>query len=716
MSYTIRERNRFMGIRKGPFWKRPGGDREGLILPFVLVLLTILITLGTWFMYSTVQSKNMYAVFYRDDLARMLAESAVGEFRATLYDRIRSNSALDTLFTDPTGHFQGVDFSLADLPVTSEVANSLFRGNPFSFSGNLSVRNVDFELIEEIEGIRKRSTFDREYQATLRLQCRVRMGQADRQRSSTFIYDFDVKRACLRSPSTMRANRGYTTNALNDYVLYIRDSYEEFKSPLIRGKSLNTNDHSLIINHSSHARRGKIFLGCALETDAERVRKHVFLNVPDHMEWLLPDPPPNITVPWSTLSELMPKFTATLKSAIDELNQQGQMSLNPEKIKAVISLEFKPLVGSQVWWQNLDPRVKSLSDWYFSRAPTPTLANRERPIQILGLQDDDQAMCGMIEGNLRQRFWQSACFRLDVSEISSDPQMSRQIAQQVGDKFNTDIRYYDENDPTAPWNDAAAEETTKEVYRVVRQMEQQNRTQLMSMPNSSFSFKPKPGQASDRDSPGTFPTPPLVGRSIGASGQVNYSNFLPFAPFLLRSYRFADSRALYNSPFYDPEKNCLTLRGIFLIEDAVEGLTLKEGLSYSGCGVILCYGDIRLEGRFAKADSGKDGPCILFTYRGNIIANQKSPGLIEASLVALNFKFSPNGGGGVSVVNFSGRKAEVKGNLLADRLLLNSMEKGVPNTITYDSETLNGDLLYCVTCGNRLRSARMIFDDASSSR
>jgi hypothetical protein len=691
--------------------------RHGVILPFVIVLITILTTLGTWYLFSTVQSKNVFTVFYRDDLARLIAESAISEYRATIHQRLAANPALANLIANPAAHPRGVPFSLADLPATAEMARSLLGSDRLALEGTLTMRNVDFDLIEEIGGTRKRSTFDREYQGTLRFTMKVGLGPADKRRFSTFIHEFDVKRACLRSPPSQRAGRGYTTNALNDYVLYIRDAYQEFQDINIAGKSLNNDDRTLIIDHTNSGKRGKIFLGCARENDPDRTQKFVFINVNERMDWLLPNPPPDLIIPWADLKkpELMPKFTQELEAKIEEAKRQaqGQVNFTPERVKAIIAVEYKPLVGTQGWWQTLVARIKALFDRFFRNREGTTVGNKERPIHLLGPQDNDQSMCDLIEGNVRQRFWQTATFRMDFSQITDNAQVNQAIMQQVGDRFNIDLQYYSDAELNMLWNSPSVPDSTKEIYRTVKYFENRDKTLLMSMPNDQFPFKPKPNYQTDRHSPGVFPNPPLVGRTIGGSA-ADFTNFLPFAPFLVRSYRFASSQALYNSHFYDAEKNVLYLNGIYMIENAAEGLIIKQDLKFAGRGVLLSYGNITIEGNFTRNDPAKDGPCILYTYRGNIVANAKAPGTIEASLIALNYKFSPTGGGGLSVVNFSGRKAQVRGNLLADRLNLGSMAAGTENTITYDSENLNGEMLYCTTFGGRLRAARMTYDDPTA--
>jgi len=53
-----------------------------MILPLVIVLVSLMMTLGIAFMRSAVQSKNIFQVFYRDDIARLIAQSVIDEWRA----------------------------------------------------------------------------------------------------------------------------------------------------------------------------------------------------------------------------------------------------------------------------------------------------------------------------------------------------------------------------------------------------------------------------------------------------------------------------------------------------------------------------------------------------------------------------------------------------------------------------------------------------------
>ena len=684
-------------------------ERRAFILPMVLVLVTVLATLGSWYLFSTVQSKNVFHVFYRDDIARLIAESAVAEFRATIFDRIKSTPTLSALLQNPSGTPKGVPFTLSDLSATKNMAQSMVGADQTELSGTVQVRNVDDALIEVINGDKKRGSFDREYQGTLRFQFNLGLGSKDKRRFSSFLYEFDIKRACLRSRPAERVNRGYTTNALNDYVLYIRDVYNEFKDINVHGTSLNDDERTLIIDHSNSGQRGRIFLGCGREGDADLKEKFVFVNVNSDMNWLLPEAPPDIVVPWSDLKKpgLMPKFTADLETAIQAALQGGGMTIDVRNVRAVISVEYKPLVGrrGQSWWQTITTRIRALFDRFFNAKTGTAVGNKQQPVNLVGPQNNDQSMCELIDGNVRQRFWQTATFKMDFSQVNPT------LSQAIGTRFDIDVQYFSESELEGLQTNPTVTDATKETYKLIKYCQDKDKSLLMSMPNDQFPFKPQQKFDTNRNSSGTFPTPPLVGRSLSPGNKTDYTNFQPFSPFLMRSYRFSSTRDLYNSPFYDAEKNVLHLNGIFVIENPTEGLTIKAGTKYSGRGVLLSYGNIRIEGDFKKLNDAEDGPCILYTYRGNIIANEKGPGSIEASLIALNYQFPT---GKISYVNFSGRPANVKGNLLADRLQLGTMSKDSENRLTYDSGTLTGDMLYTTSFGGRLRSARMVLDDPAA--
>jgi len=79
----------------------PRNQRRGLILPFVLVLVVIMLALGGAFLYSTVQSKNIFQVFYRDDLSRLIAESAVAEWRGFFQEHLASDNELRAMIANP---------------------------------------------------------------------------------------------------------------------------------------------------------------------------------------------------------------------------------------------------------------------------------------------------------------------------------------------------------------------------------------------------------------------------------------------------------------------------------------------------------------------------------------------------------------------------------------------------------------------------------------
>ncbi|MBF0499069.1 MAG: hypothetical protein HQM09_02955 [Candidatus Riflebacteria bacterium] len=466
---------------------------RGFVLPLVFCLVGIMLAFGGAYFFSTLQSKNSFQVFFRDEVSRIIAESALAEWRATFISKRMNDPVLKSLIQNPKTTSSAVAISSDDLPRTKELATKLLGAGRWALKGKVSVQNIDNELIENVAGISKRGAFGNEYQGTLKVDFSVVLGPANQSASSksSFSFEFDIKYTCLRSKPADRLNRGYTSNALNDYVLYIRDGQVEFASPA--NWSLRNTDRTLTLGHSDPAKPGKIFLGGADATTVAAVAacgKILFSDTNDHLESKLPDPP-----------------------------------------------------------------------------------------------------------------------------------------------------------------------------------------------------------------------------LIGKTGPVGFDRFLPFSTQLLRSFTFKDSKELFHSPFYDG--SVLKLDGIFFIEDSVNGLVIPKGLKYEGKGILISYGDIKIEGSFKKKSSS-DGPCVLYTWVGKIFANAVEQGRIEASLVALKYNYAPtNPDNTKSAVDFSQRKAEVLGNLLADRLNLESMSSNQTNSITYDNESFQGDELYTVTLGGRLRKMEAIFSDKS---
>lgn len=205
------------------------------------------------------------------------------------------------------------------------------------------------------------------------------------------------------------------------------------------------------------------------------------------------------------------------------------------------------------------------------------------------------------------------------------------------------------------------------------------------------------------------PSPPLIGRT----GPVDLTRFLPFASPLLQAYRFPSSKELFASPLF--EKNVLKLRGIIFVDDARGGLTIPKGMKYEGAGVLISFGDIRIEGDVSR-NTPADGPCFIYSWTGSIHANTVEQGRIEASLIALRYNFaSGNGPGARSSIDFSRRKAEVFGNVVVDRYPVETMSETEENSLAYDTAALRGDDRYVTTLGGKLRKMDVVFNDSASA-
>ena len=160
---------------------------RGFILPFILVLVSMLLTLGSWYMYSSVNSKNVFQIFYKDDLARLLAESAVNEWRATWRKRTQTDASLRALVQSPSTGNPSLALKLSDLPLTSAMATRLVGNGKYGIIGRVSIRNVDKDLRIGPGGT-KIGAAKGEYQGTLRLSLDVSLGSAGARRTSAFIY------------------------------------------------------------------------------------------------------------------------------------------------------------------------------------------------------------------------------------------------------------------------------------------------------------------------------------------------------------------------------------------------------------------------------------------------------------------------------------------------------------------------------------------------
>lgn len=687
------------------------GKRRGMILPLVIVLVSLMMTLGVAFMRSTVQSKNIFQVFYRDDMARLIAQSVIDEWRAGFQDRLRTNPGLQTMIADPAHAGSPLSVSLQELPATTALIARLV-GTNCTIDGLVQLRDVDDSLIETIAGTAKRSAYRGEYQATLGLSVSVTLRSANQSRTSVFVEEFDLKRVCMRSNPSERSGKGYTSTSTNDYVLFVRDCLGEFDQ--FNGKCMNNNDRTLLISHADPARRGKIFLGCARPADAARAEKFVYLNVDERMQGLIPSPPPPLEIPWETLKQpdMMPKFTAEIEKIIEDARKEaekkmgGSVEMYPERIKTTICVDYKPMPGKGNVLQTLWARVVELFNHFFTKKSNTRDGNKDGALNLMGEQNTDIAICNLVEGNVRQRFWQTATFKLDLTAITDDADAQEKIRQSSAGKTDIDLKYFTPEE-IVQMQTSGSDEKAVEVYKVVQHYQEQDKTLLMSMPNDMFPLKPGASYG-DRNGTGKDPSPPLEGRT----GPVDFVGFMPFAAFLTRSQRFPTSDELYASSFYDPKRNVLKLNGVFMIADDVGGLVIKKGMKYEGTGVLLSYGNIVVEGEFRK-NTPEAGPCALFTYTGMIRANAVEQGRIEASLIALNYRYNPAGQVAPrSGVDFSGRRADILGNLVVDRINIDTMARNETNRIEYDSPALHGGTKFEVTLGGRLRSMRMVYNSA----
>lgn len=666
-------------------------NRAGFILPIVLTLLAILVVLGAGYLSSTIQSKNVFQVFYRDDLARLIAESTVSEWRATFSERLARDSKLSAFLKNPKhSPSEKIEIKPEDVPKTAQMGRRLLGASQFELTGFISIKDIDNRFEEKVDNQSKVSAYGNEYQGSLRFEITVGLGESRERKFSCFVFEFDVKNACLRTDPGKRLKGQYSNNACNDYVLFVRNGRAEFDKTA--AASINNDRRQLKIVRTHD--KGKIFCGTSPGSGVGRSEMFVFCNVTEGMEFLLPPAPPDIEIPWSELKELMPVTCQEIENIV---NTGGGGMIQAEKLKGVITREFTCISGSETWLKSQREWTQKMMEEYFRKVGNKREGNKEKCIDFWSGLDRGAAEWPFLEGNIRKRFWQNSIFRIDFTDATQDPMIIEMIKKVSEGKAQREIPYYETIDQgilTTPTSD----EKTKELLRLVKRYQEKTKSILMSQANDQYSFVP--GHANqEQNSPGRDPTPAFFGRM----GPVDAMEYLPYATFLLRSFRFKDDKELYDSPFFDVESQTLKVDGIMLFEDPTVGVSVWDNLKYRGEGVLLSYGPIRVQGSFTRDPKDPTtGPCVLYTFRNDIFCNVGAAGRVQASLIAMNFRNVPGNNNSASKVHFGNKPANVLGNLVADNVNLNSMQDS-DNQIAYDDEALSGDDLYHLTFGGRLR-------------
>ncbi|HNV68365.1 MAG TPA: hypothetical protein PKO06_01610, partial [Candidatus Ozemobacteraceae bacterium] len=375
--------------------------RAGFILPVAMLLISILMILGWMFLSTTMHSKNISNVFYRDDMARLVAESAAAELRVRFAELLEKNAALQAMCSNPTGPGSTMTLSQSEFPQTTALADTLAGSGQIDFSCMLSTTHVDTDLKEGAVAVR----FDGEYQATLQMTFTVALGTGTKQRNSQFVYEHDLKRVNFRSSSVGRTGRGYTSTMANDYVLYVRNALGEFDK--FNGLSLNNNERGLAVLQPEAGKKGRLFFGTARPTDSQQEKKYVFINIDKSLEALIPPAPPVTGVSWSDMQSQMPIFAGKIQAVIDEAKSksEGKINFYPDRIKSELSVEYKPIVKeNNIWWQSLWNKIKEVFNSFIAKV-TGKQKNVDKGIGLLGENNSDFSICSLIDGNLRQRFW-----------------------------------------------------------------------------------------------------------------------------------------------------------------------------------------------------------------------------------------------------------------------------------------------------------------------
>ncbi len=668
------------------------------------MLVFILMTLGWMFLSASLHSKNVSFTFFQDELIRLVAESALAESRSRLIGKMRGDPGVKEFlrtFGTENGPREGkfpVLFANASLPATEAIRKELFGAIPVEFQVEPSLFDVVRDIrFTDYDGKWVERRAAGEFQGTVKFDVVIRTFLPAKTKVSRFVFEYDLKQTCLRKGQGTGPETGYPTTDSNDYSLIVRDSRREAVDSL--AANLNNVQNTLfVLEPPGTARPAKILLG---HSEPREFSTPVFLNISERYSALMPPSPsgPVLTLSWQEMKQYLPGLTSQIEATVrdgmpDEAKDKWQQVVN--SFVSHFSVVYHPIVSDPAtgWVRDAPQDEKTTYIGFFNRftnsprLPERHLGNSGPPISIYGDKDFDPNL--ILQGNVRQRFWQTVRWVMTSNEPRFRAQLEKDTLRVV--------------ECLLPEDRVKLPPPGREFYDMVNALEAKTGFYLSSRPNDKFTMTKNPPLADQG-----FPLP-----TFHDEKRAKLEGWHPFDCYPLRSYKFPDQDTFKSSPLWDKDRKILHLLGDVQVR---VGMELPPGTRYRGQGVLLVTGPVILGGSF-EPEAPADGPCILSTNNGVMSVNKNEQGRIEASLMALSFGFPEK----FFAVDFNGKPLDLKGNLIVDRLNLMTLQKGFSNSsagsnrIVYDAERLDGktagrlDFSYL---GGRLRRMATVYESGS---
>ncbi len=718
--------------------------RNGVAMLAAICVLVIIGMLAVQFHKMSREAQLNAFKFQASEAAQQLAESAMDEAFAYVYDQtsrsdndlfknITNNPTTPSVMDCTSGNLDDKNTKGMPIPVplTINVANSMDMGKRFTI--NVSARIIDFRR-EDPTG---RKYYGNEGVGTLELRARVEPTAEQKKytpAACTITRHHDYKVVSIISQKSKRP-AGYVHNRLLDYALFITRGREEFENDA--GSNLNPQETKLTIDAGaslSDDAIGKIFLGGTSGSSG----KPVFIDVTEETEDFIPTPlkADKITPPspldnadcLSLVTSITPMFNAASKEAFDEeLRRQGKTGdaryryCVIEGINGNFHYEKHPVTDSALnAVSGLTPEQKR--DLIIARNGAwqiPNIAHVPRdPARPFtpGLKITPiERVSSILQGKVRKRFFHFGYFLLDMTNAALTVVYKYKKPKTFGGySWKTGVAgpnplnnptlvdsYNARRLPCYPNIDSLKGGEINIEYLASKFPDEILTSRLIT------EYDYIPGTEKDSFTHATD-NPPFYGFDSSMPLDDLYTN--DFRPFSHASLWFRrDFSADRLEEYGILRKGELHLRGIVRVFGKV---TLKgdgaNPIKTYGKGILIAD-EIAIESGISKGTP--DSICVLAVRgadkSGNIM-NQtifvKTDEQIQASLVAVGY------GHGCSV-SAENNELDLFGAMAVDRLEINRWKKNVEHKIVYDPALANEKDVYEINISRWINFKRVMESD-----
>jgi len=651
-----------------------------MILQIVTFVFLILFILVLMFHQTSRRSQKLSYRLEQREHARQIVEAAILEALQVLHHDVQDPSAeLGRLFI---AHQEGRKVPVS-VPLSQALALRLFPP-PAAPVVEVWARTIDFRSRDQDKRPYYRQEGVGRFVLQAKLDSRDRSAQDEPGKGKMFprlelVRAYDFKIVSLVSAHSLTSRDRYAQNFIQDYALFIRHGYDEFK----RKDALNLNNDKLrveVIQGSDDSRyQGKIYLGTPQPSAPE---KFVYLNIVDDWGAFLPTiGEANATQTWK--KEVDADACARLFPSLKDLIAPSD---SPWKnLKGVFEGQALPMNHLQKHPDDALAR-EVFAGLYYGAGPDSE--ENVFPGQHLlgadvGRARRRDAARSILEGAIRQRFFYCVRFHLDFSGI--DPAIQETLPKE---------RQYFPCLAKLPPGKTSPE--AADFIRNLNDLAQENTQPGGSSPylsrfDTDFLFEPDLTERQRLDPHSFFQQQFFAKDGSPVSPQdASTEGVHPYGHVNLWKQRFWEQKDLQTQGIIDGEAGIIRLNGIVWVKQglviertrrmdqnagASDGKAVALPMKITGRGVIISEGDIRIRSGIEKGYPGAS--CVFFTKNGKILVQTDQP--VSAGLVAMGEQ------GGVI---FSGAPAaspqRLLGFLATNRLDVTGLTRPMHLRIEYD--------------------------------